>query len=208
MKSLFKIQEEYSQLLEEIEEAEGILDEETEKKLAIAQHELSTKVVAYDHIIKMLESQSKLADAEMERIKKFKQVKENTIERMKSALLQALLMFGEKDKKKDIWRLDAETVRLSTRQNKSTVIDDAGEIDEKFMKYEISNMSAAQFEAAMNAISELEDNTPARTGVTVPKGDVKKAIEDDPEKTETDTAITSKKVPGAHIDIKYSISIR
>ena len=71
-------------------------------------------------------------DSEIERINKLKQTRQNLVNRLELSMLNALKLFGNKDPKKDIWRFDLITFKLSTRQSQSVEILDETVIDSKY----------------------------------------------------------------------------
>ena len=86
MNTLFKISEDHLALMRELEDNGGELTTELEELLKINQEELEQKCLGYDEIIKLLETQKDLADKEIERIDKFREVKVNQINKLKGAL--------------------------------------------------------------------------------------------------------------------------
>lgn len=124
MKNLYSIELSYLQLMQDIEENEGILEEEQEKQLEITKENFAETSENLIKIVKTLESQIDFCNKEIERINKLSKVKQNMIDRLEKSLLEAIKLFGEKDPKKDIWRYEVGSFKLSTRQSKQVVIDE------------------------------------------------------------------------------------
>jgi hypothetical protein len=112
-KSLFSIQSELLDLVRTIEEAGGEVTPEQEQQLTISKQELQTKSLNYVHYIKKLESDLELAKVYDEQIKAFKNRKEKTIERLKDALLNAVIIHGD---------IESDIFKITTRKSESVEI--------------------------------------------------------------------------------------
>lgn len=112
MKSLFNITSEARELASAL--IEGELNEELENALVINQNELQEKSINYAWAIKSIESDIDTIDAEIERLKALKSSRTNAIERMKSAVLEALTIYG-------IEKVTSPTLNLSVRINPESV---------------------------------------------------------------------------------------
>lgn len=121
MATIFDISIERKRLMLELEACEGELSESLEEALSINNSDFEEKCEAYCHFISLLASEQALADAEIDRLKAHKERKAKARERLEKRLLEALLVFGQKDPKKDIWRRKAGTYELSTRKNPSSI---------------------------------------------------------------------------------------
>lgn len=144
MIQLHNIEQEYLAILNVIEEAEGEMTPEMEKYLTINGDKLESTVVSYKGIMDILESNMEMADKEIKRVQAFKALKQNAHDRFKKALLQALLLFGEEDKK-GIKRLQFETLKLSTRKSVSVEIEDEGKLDAPYYKIDVINLNQEQY---------------------------------------------------------------
>jgi hypothetical protein len=94
-KSLFAIQNDYSSLMTVLEQSEGEINEETDKLLAINQSELNGKAIAYREVVLKKESFITLISAEIDRLTALKKREQKTIERLETALLNAVKLFGK-----------------------------------------------------------------------------------------------------------------
>lgn len=112
MKSLFNITKEAQDLVLGL--IEGELTEQLENALTINQNELQEKSINYAWAIKSIESDIDTIDAEIERLKALKSSRTNAIERMKSAVLEALTIYG-------IEKVTSPTLNLSVRINPESV---------------------------------------------------------------------------------------
>lgn len=130
--NLYQIEQDLLELYAQIEENGGEITPEIEERLNITQENFTNKLENYTRFVKVLEGDVVLMDSEIERINKLKQTKQNLVNRLELSMLNALKLFGNKDPKKDIWRFDLITFKLSTRQSQSIEILDETVIDSKY----------------------------------------------------------------------------
>jgi len=97
--SIFNIEQDYLDLLNQIELNEGVMSEDEEQLLEITKEDFNTKMDAYRGIILTLESEIALAKARIANFNSKISAKENTIERLKAVMLDGLTLFGEPNKK-------------------------------------------------------------------------------------------------------------
>lgn len=96
-KSLFDLTEEYEALMLDIEEAEGVLDEDLIDRLAIHQEDLDDKLSNYRYIIKLFESKIGIEESFIEEHVAKKKRAEKAIESIKERLKIAVELLGEID---------------------------------------------------------------------------------------------------------------
>lgn len=130
--NLYQIEQDLLELYTQIEENNGEITPEIEERLKITQENFTNKLENYTRFVKVLEGDVALMDSEIERINKLKQTRQNLVNRLELSMLNALKLFGNKDPKKDIWRFDLITFKLSTRQSQSVEILDETVIDSKY----------------------------------------------------------------------------
>jgi len=124
MQSLYHIQQTYLQLMQDLQDNEGILEDGQEELLTVTKENFNEIAENLIMSIKTLEAQVDFANKEIERINKYKATQQSIIDRFEKVLLTNLQIFGEKDSKKDIYRLEVGTFKLSTRQSKQVIIDE------------------------------------------------------------------------------------
>ena len=112
MNSLFQITKDARELALRL--IEGELTQELEEVLKINQNEIQEKSINYAWAIKSIEADIDTIDAEIERLKALKSSRTNAIERMKSAVLEALTIYG-------IEKVSSPTLNLSVRLNPESV---------------------------------------------------------------------------------------
>ena len=114
MKTLYNINNDYLELISQVEEAEGVLTPELEQALIINKSELEVKSIAYIDIIKQRESLNERIDNEIKRLQALKKSNDTLVSKLKNNLLNAVNLFGN---------YDAGFIKLSTRKSKQVVID-------------------------------------------------------------------------------------
>ena len=93
-KSLYEIQDELQQIIDNIEENGGEVDDFIEEALKIKQEEFESKIENYCNAITLLKSQAECCKNEKQRINNIQQTKNNIIERLKNRILDAVLTWG------------------------------------------------------------------------------------------------------------------
>lgn len=97
-KNIFNIKQEYIDLIDQIETSEGEITEDVSTLLELNKEDFKEKMDAYAGLIKILEAEIELAK---DRIKSYQskiKAKENTIERLKKVMLDALETLGDTNK--------------------------------------------------------------------------------------------------------------
>lgn len=117
--SLYSITEELLAIQTMAEEEE--FTPEMEERLVIAQAQLAAKAGGYAHVIKQLELQAAFAESEIQRITAYAARKKAGIERLKKALLDAVLNFGD-EQKNGVRFIETDTFRISSKRVPAVVI--------------------------------------------------------------------------------------
>lgn len=114
MKTLYNINNDYLELISQVEQAEGVLTPELEQALTINKSELEVKSIAYVEIVKQRESLNERIDSEIKRLQALKKSNDTLVSKLKNNLLNAVNLFGS---------YNAGFIKLSTRKSKQVVID-------------------------------------------------------------------------------------
>ena len=128
MRALYHINEELNAINEEIMAAQGELTPELENKLVITKQELAEKSVNYALVILNNQADSNAIDAEIKRLKAFKDAIDSTTDKLKEAVSNAMLMH-------DLTEVKSPLVKMSFRKSKSVHITDENELDASFFEY-------------------------------------------------------------------------
>lgn len=127
--SLFTIQNELLSIFQELEENGGELTTELEEALSIHQGDLAVKLSGYRSYHACIEHDIALCEKEEARIRDIRKSKERVLERLKGAMLQAVLLFGNDTKTGGkVLELYGEgsIAKLSTRKSEQVkILDEA-----------------------------------------------------------------------------------
>jgi hypothetical protein len=150
--NIYQITQEQAAIISYLEEIGGEASPEVMEALQITRDAFNKKAEAYAYVILKLESEVDVIAAEIKRLQELKKSKDNGATRMREALTQAMLLFGEEDQK-GIRRYATPTLSLSTRKSESVSIDDEKAIDSRFLvtKHEVSKSAIS--EALKNGLS-------------------------------------------------------
>ena len=94
-KSLYAIQEDYVDIIRDVEENDGELTADIESALAINEEEREAKALAY---IQRIDEETAFIDRvskEITRLTKMKKTKQNLVDRLKGTLVDSVILFGE-----------------------------------------------------------------------------------------------------------------
>lgn len=94
-KSLYKIDNDYLELMQEIESMDGEITEDAEKRLIINKHELQTKSIAYLQLIRTKEGMNLMISEEIKRLQALKKRNDNIVSRLNNNLLNAVKIHGD-----------------------------------------------------------------------------------------------------------------
>lgn len=128
MRALYHITSELEAINEELMAAQGELTPGLENKLVITKQELAEKSVNYALVILNNQADSNAIDAEIKRLKALKDAIDNTNEKLKEAVSNAMLMH-------DLTEVKSPLVKMSFRKSKSVHITDENELDASFFEY-------------------------------------------------------------------------
>jgi hypothetical protein len=120
-KSIYKISEEYLEILHQLEETGGELTPELSNKLALNEVEFKDKAIAYIPVIKTVETDLKEIDAEIKRLQALKKTRGNIIKVMKESLKNGMLLH-------DVEEIKTSINRISFRKSVSTRIIDVEQL--------------------------------------------------------------------------------
>jgi hypothetical protein len=125
--NIYQIEKEYLELANQLIESGGECSPELELQLTINQEQLEQKARGYGFVVKQMESDVSIIDAEIERLKGLKKSREKTIERLETTLSNAMQLY-------EINKLETPTLKISFRKSESVEIDNEAEIPAQFLK--------------------------------------------------------------------------
>jgi len=132
MSNIYQIQSEYLTLVNSIIESEGELTPEIEQALAINKEELQAKGINYGFVVKSLESDIDIIDAEVKRLQGLKKVRTNAIERLKSTLKQAMELY-------EVTEIKSPIIKINFRKSESVEIVDEALLDASYMVEKVTH---------------------------------------------------------------------
>jgi biotin operon repressor len=124
--TLFNIKEEYRRLAESIIESGGELTPDLDEALQINQTMLQEKAANYGYIIKQAEYEIDMLDAEIERLKAYKNDRQKMADRLKEKISDAMELYG-------IEKIESGTIKLSFRKSDSVEISDESAIPAEYL---------------------------------------------------------------------------
>lgn len=111
--NLFNIQQQYLSLANQL--SEGEVTPELEQELIINEAQLQEKAVNYGYVIKQLGHEVNAVNEEIKRLTDIKKRNEKAIERMETAISNAMQLYG-------IEKVDSSFLKLSFRKSESVEI--------------------------------------------------------------------------------------
>ena len=122
MASLYEISNDILRIFNDVEVAEGEITDEQYDALQIKQEELKEKLTNYFKAIKYWEVDEKALKDEKKRFNDRQTVLKNRIERLKKAMLEAVINFGETGKNNKF--IELPKVRIFTKNTQSVEINE------------------------------------------------------------------------------------
>lgn len=128
--NLYKIESDYIALANAIIDQDGEVTENQELALQITNEALQTKGIAYSYLIKSLEYDNEILDAEIKRLQSMKKTRTNLTDRLKYTLKDAMILFG-------ISELKTATLKVNFRKSESVEVNEEI-IDKKYCREKIT----------------------------------------------------------------------
>ena len=123
MDSLYNIEQELLDVIATLEDNGGEITPELEERLIIGQDNLREKLTSYVAVINEITAKIDACKCEEKRISSLRKSRENTLDRVKESVLNAVRLFGDATKNGN-YVIDLDTCRLSTRASSSVNIDE------------------------------------------------------------------------------------
>ena len=121
--TLYNIENDYIQLMQQVEENDGELTLEIEEQLAITEAQRDGKSIAYLSIITKVDSETTLIDNEIKRLQALKKRNNNIVTKLQSRLLDAVNLFG-------IYSVGL--TKFGTRKSTSVDVEDINALPKEF----------------------------------------------------------------------------
>lgn len=124
--NIYQIEKEYLEISQKLIDTDGELTPELESELMINQQELEKKGIQYGYVVKSIENDIDVIDAEIKRLTAIKKTLSNSVDRLKNTLLNAMEMY-------QINELKTPTLKINFRKSESVEITDAENLNKKFL---------------------------------------------------------------------------
>lgn len=149
MANIFKISDEFLQVLRRIdEEFEGEITEELQEELQLNEDNLLTKASNYIGVIKMKQAAVKTIDEEIKRLQVLKKQNQKSIEWLSNNLEFAVKTFGE---------LEIGTDKLKLRKSSSVSVADVNSLPKEFKTIKVTEAAnKAEIKKALKEGREIE----------------------------------------------------
>ena len=125
MKSIFKIQQEYQEIVNELIDNGGELTPEIELALQINKDNFHSKSENYAYITKQFDGEMDIIDNEIKRLQQAKKSREKTIQRLKDTIELAMLTF-------DIDKIETPLIKISFRKSESVEVTDVNDLPNEY----------------------------------------------------------------------------
>lgn len=125
MSSLFVIQNEMQLVVNQLVENGGELTPELEQALQITESQLKEKAKNYGAVIRSMDYEKTIIDAEIKRLQDLKTIRTKSIDRLKNSLSEAMQQF-------EMEKIETATMKISFRSSQSIEILDEAEISKKY----------------------------------------------------------------------------
>ena len=144
--TLYNIEQEYLNLISEIESLDGELTPEIEDQLNINKEQLESKSVAYLQVISTKEGVNSAIDIEIKRLQALKKRNNGLVDNLKSRLLTAVTLFGN---------FEIGFNKFGTRKSSSVAVDDVNSLPTEYKTVKVTE--AADKKAIKDAIKAGKD---------------------------------------------------
>ena len=127
--TLYEIEQTYINIVEQLMNDE--VTPELEEALQIAENDLQTKGIAYANVIKQMDAECDIIDAEIERLTKLKKARLNASERLKERIKQAMILFDKSEIKTPL-------IKLSFRKSEAVIVHDVNLLPQMYKAVKVT----------------------------------------------------------------------
>jgi hypothetical protein len=150
--TIYTIEQDYLQLMQEIENAEGEITPEIEEALAINETQLESKSIAYNKVIQTKKALNTQIDEEIKRLQALKKRNSNLISRLEETLLNAVKIFGT---------IETAFNKFGTRKSSRIEVENVNDLPKEFKVIKVTE------QADKKALKEAIKNGAEIPGVTL-----------------------------------------
>ena len=132
--NIYQIQNEYLLLINQIIENGGEVTPQQELNLQITRDQLQDKGTNYAFVIKKLDAECDIIDAEIKRLSELKKVRQNACERLKSNISHAMQTF-------EVDKIESPLIKLSFRKSQSVNVSDVNSLPNEFKTIKVTEQA-------------------------------------------------------------------
>lgn len=129
--NIYQIQNEYLLLINQIIENGGEVTPQQELNLQITRDQLQDKGTNYAFVIKKLDAECDIIDAEIKRLSELKKVRQNACERLKSNISHAMQIF-------EVDKIESPLIKLSFRKSQSVNVADVNSLPVEYKTIKVT----------------------------------------------------------------------
>jgi len=132
--NIYQIQHEYLLLVNQIIENGGEVTPQQELNLQITRDQLQDKGTNYAFVIKKLDAECDIIDAEIKRLSQLKKVRQNLAERLKANISHAMHTF-------EVDKIESPLIKLSFRKSQSVEVDDVNSLPTEYKTIKVTEQA-------------------------------------------------------------------
>jgi hypothetical protein len=132
--TIFQIEQTYNQLAEQLIDNDGELTPELSEQLAITEEQLQNKSVAYSFVIKQMDADVEIIDAEIKRLQNLKKQREKASEYLKERIKHAMDTF-------QIEEIKTPLVKINFRKSETVEVDDVNQLPAAFKVVKVTEQA-------------------------------------------------------------------
>ena len=129
--NIYQIQNEYLLLINQIIENGGEVTPQQELNLQITKDQLQDKGTNYAFVIKKLDAECDIIDAEIKRLNELKKVRQNACERLKSNISHAMQIF-------EVDKIESPLIKISFRKSQSVNVADVNSLPNEYKTIKVT----------------------------------------------------------------------
>jgi hypothetical protein len=128
--TIYNIEQSYNQLAEQLIDNDGELTSELSEQLAITEEQLQNKSVAYSFVIKQMDADIDIIDAEIKRLQSAKKQREKASEYLKERIKHAMELFS-------IEEIKTPLVKINFRKSESVDVENVAFLPNEYKTVKI-----------------------------------------------------------------------
>lgn len=130
-KSIYHIQSEHLQLMQEIENNEGEITPEIDQRLGLTKEQFEEKAVSYGYLMKSINDDAVILKSEIERLTGILKAKESLESQLKSRVVDAMITMG-------LEKVSHNNLTLSLRKSEQLLIQDDAIVPAKYLSKKLT----------------------------------------------------------------------